>query len=124
MNVEIKKVLDRVREIQTRFQSVVKNQEWVEEARKYADKQGQEVKKLFAGDLSMMKTFLERERKELERFQKQIPGEVKKFRKFLKGQGKELKKLISSVRKAAINTKKTRAGKLGISKKKAASSPV
>src|ERR1051325_1818452 len=80
MNAEIKKVVTRVKEAQVQLQNLVKSQDWIEEARKYAERQGKEVKKLFAPDVEKMKTFLERERKELERFQKQIPGEVKKFR--------------------------------------------
>ena len=35
--------------------------------------------------------FIERERKELERFQKQLPGEVKKIRAFMTEQRRELK---------------------------------
>src|SRR4051812_18339166 len=99
MNAEIKKVVGRVKEAQVQLQSMVKSHDWVEEARKYAERQGKEVKKLFAPDVEKMKTFLERERKELERFQKQIPGEVKKFRKFVDMQKKELEKLLTSVRK-------------------------
>src|SRR3954466_3296426 len=99
MNAEIKKVVSRVKEAQEQLQSMIKTQDWIEEARKYAERQGKEVKKLFAPDVEKMKTFLERERKELERFQKQIPGEVKKFRKFVNLQKKELEKLLSSVRK-------------------------
>ncbi len=99
MNAEIKKVVNRVKEAQNQLQSLIKGQDWVEEARKYAERQGKEVKKLFAPDVEKMKSFLERERKELERFQKQIPGEVKKLKKFLNMQKKEFEKLLVSVRK-------------------------
>jgi hypothetical protein len=99
MNAEIKKVVSKVKDAQTQLQGIVKSHDWVEEARKYAERQGKEVKKLFAPDVEKMKTFLERERKELERFQKQIPGEVKKFKKFVDMQKKEFERLLTSVRK-------------------------
>src|SRR4051794_10404618 len=116
MNSEIKKVVNRVKEAQVQLQTLVKSQDWVEEARKYAERQGKEVKKLFGPDVEKMKTFLERERKELERFQKQIPGEVKKFRKFVDGQKKEFEKLLVQVRslsagKANSGNRKTKAKK-------------
>ena len=115
MNSEIKKVVTRVKEAQVQLQNLVKSHDWIEEARKYAERQGKEVKKLFAPDVEKMKTFLERERKELERFQKQIPGEVKKFRKFVNLQKKEFEKLLTNVRK--MNNQVNAAGKKGKSKK-------
>ncbi len=114
MNAEIKKVVIRVKEAQEQLQTMIKTQDWVEEARKYAERQGKEVKKLFAPDVEKMKSFLERERKELERFQKQIPGEVKKFRKFVNMQKKEFEKLLINVRKMTPTQKNSG---LGSSKK-------
>lgn len=99
MNSEIKKVILRVKEAQAQFQTLIQSQDWVDEARKYAERQGKEVKKLFGPDLEKMKSFLERERKELERFQKQIPSEVKKLKKFVDLQKKEFEKLLTNVRK-------------------------
>lgn len=99
MNSEIKKVVTKVKEAQVQLQSLVKDYDWVGEARKYAERQGKEMKKLFAPDVRKMKDFLERERKELERFQKQIPGEVKKIQKFVNLQKKELEKVLANVRK-------------------------
>jgi hypothetical protein len=108
MNQEVKKVISRVKEAQVQLQSLIKSQDWVEEARKYAERQGKEVKKLFAPDVEKMKSFLERERKELERFQKQIPSEVKKLKKFVNLQKKEFEKLLLNIRKlsASKNNKK------------------
>ena len=60
------------------------------------------MRKLLTADLGKVKTFLERERKDLERFQRQIPGEVKKLRDFVKGQRRELEKLLKNVRSATI----------------------
>jgi hypothetical protein len=97
VNAEIMKVFSRVKDAQSQLQSLVKSHDWVEEARRYAERQGKEVKRLFAPDVEKMKSFLERERKELAKFQKQIPGEVKKFRKFVSGQKKEFEKLLVNV---------------------------
>jgi hypothetical protein len=106
MNGELKKILGRVKEAQGQLQSMLKDKTWVEEARKYAEKQGKEVKKLLDSDVAKVKTFIERERKELEKFQKQIPGEVKKFRKFVDGQRKELEKLLRRVNGVKAGKKK------------------
>jgi antitoxin component HigA of HigAB toxin-antitoxin module len=123
MNAELKKIVSRVKTAQTRLQSMLNNQDWpgyMEEARKYAEKQGTEVKKLLSSDLGKVKTFIERERKELERFQKQIPGEVKKFRKLLMQQRKDLEKMLGSIGTlgATSNGKKRKTGsKKGTAKK-------
>src|SRR5438270_13051313 len=101
MNDTVKKVVSRVKAAQERLQILLKNQDWVEDARKFAEREGKEVRKLLAGDVSRVKTFLERERKELEKIQKQIPGEVKKVRDYVQKQGKELEKLLSNVKKAS-----------------------
>jgi hypothetical protein len=120
VNTEIKKVVGRVKEAQAKLQTLLKGQEWVEDARKYAERQSKEVKKLISADAGKVKTFLERERKELERFQKQIPGEVKKFRTFVLSQRKEFKKLLATVTKGK---KKANGGtKKKASKKAAAAS--
>ncbi len=107
MNSELKKVVSRVKTAQVQLQSLLKNKTWVEDARKYAERQGREVKKLFSADVGKVKNFLEKERKELEKFQKQIPGEVKKLRKFVTTQKKEFEKLLLKVRKTN-GLKKTR----------------
>jgi hypothetical protein len=74
------------------------------------------VKKLLSSDLGKVKSFIERERKELERFQKQIPGEVKKFKKLITQQRKDLEKVLGSL--GALNGKKRKSGsKKGTAKK-------
>ena len=120
MNSEIKKVVNRVKEAQGQLQTLINRQDWVEEARKYAKRQGKEVKKLFAPDVEKMKTFLERERKELERFQKQIPSEVKKLKKFVNLQKKEFERLLLNVRKMSAPGK---GGKSSVAKSKTKKSP-
>jgi len=101
MNTEIKKVVTKVKDAQEKLQKVLKNKSWIEDARKYAERQSHEVKKLLTSDVSKVKAFLERERKELERFQKEVPGEVKKIKALFKAQSKELSKLLVTVRKGA-----------------------
>jgi hypothetical protein len=125
MNADIKKVVSRVKQAQATLQTYLNKQAWVEEARKYAEKQSKEVKKLFSSDLGKVKTFLERERRELEKFQKQLPNEVKKLRTFVKGQRQELQRLLVRVGKvksrAAKSNSKPRTTRSG-SKKASASS--
>ncbi len=99
MNSEIKKIVSRVKDAQIQLQSLLSDKTWIEDARKYAEKQKKEVRKLLRADVGKVLSFLERERKELERFQKQIPGEFKKFRKFVTGQRKEFERLLKSVRR-------------------------
>lgn len=107
VNVDLKKVVNRVKNVQSQLQTFLKDQTWLEEARKYAERQSREVKKLFASDVVKVKTFLGRERKELERFQKQLPQEVAKIRKFVTQQKKEFERLLINVRKGSVGTKKT-----------------
>ena len=97
---EVKKVVERAKKAQSKLQTILKEQDWIEDARKYAEKQGKEVKKLLNTDAAKIKSFLEKERQELERFQKEIPGEVKKLRAFVKTQRKELEKLLKNLRRA------------------------
>ena len=79
VNNEVKKIISRAKKVQGKLQEVLKNQDWVEEAKKYADKQKKEVKKLLNTDTAKLKAFLERERKHLERLQNQLPGEIAKW---------------------------------------------
>ncbi len=119
MNSEIKKVFTRVKAAQAQLQGMIQGQDWIEEARKYAKRQGKEVKKLFGPDVEKMKSFLEKERKELGRFQKQIPGEVKKLKKFVNAQKKEFEKLLGQVRKMSAPAKaKRKTGSAAVKGKK------
>ena len=100
VNGEGKKILEGAKMVQSKLQSALKNQDWIEDARKYAEQQGKEVRKLLAGDVSKVKKFMEKERKELARFQKEIPAEVHKLKKFVTSQRKELEKLLKNLRRA------------------------
>ncbi len=101
MNTELSKVVENLKAAQGRLQSLVKNKGWIDEARKYAEKQGKEVKKLLSADVGKVRTFLETERKELARFQKSLPAEVNKLRKLVVAQRKEFETLLKKVKKAA-----------------------
>ncbi|OFZ17913.1 MAG: hypothetical protein A2X94_12800 [Bdellovibrionales bacterium GWB1_55_8] len=122
VNTELKKIVDQLKSAQVKFQTLLNNQDWVDEARKYAERQGKEVKKLISADVSRVKTFLERERKELEKMQKQIPGEVKKLRQFAKTQKKEFERLLNRIGKTtqAKGSKKKSAPRKKTARKKSA----
>ena len=121
MNTELKKVVDRIKLAQKKMQKIVHEQEWMKEARKYAEKQGVEVKKLFSSDIEKVKAFMERERKELERFQKQIPGEVKKFGNLLNAQRAEFEKIMRNLKKTSASAAKKAGTKASKAKKTATS---
>jgi dsDNA-specific endonuclease/ATPase MutS2 len=122
MNTEINKVVSKVKEAQGQLQNLINSHDWVEEARKYAERQGKEVKKILTSDVSKVKSFLEKERKELERFQKQIPGEVKKLRKFVNTQKKEFEKLLANVVKMNNSSGKKKVKQVKAKVKKATTS--
>ncbi len=121
MNADLKKIVSKVKDAQNRLQLVLDKQDWpgyMDEARKYAEKQGSEVKKLLSSDLGKVRSFIERERKELERFQKQIPGEVKKLRGLVKSQTKDFEKFLNTLRKSGAAAKKSKSKKTTTSTKK------
>ncbi len=118
MNAEVKKMVDRVKTAQSKIQSLVRNPHWLKDARKYAEKQSREVKKLLTADAAKVRSFIETERKNLEKFQKQIPTEVKKLRTLALAQRKELEKLLKSLSQKPSSTKKKAS-----SKKRSASTP-
>jgi hypothetical protein len=105
MEKDIKKVVEKIKTAQSQLQNLLNDKTWIEDARKYANEQGREVKKLVADDVVMVKDFLKREQKELSQFQKKLPGEVAKFQKFVTGQKKELGKLLNSVKRASSGKK-------------------
>jgi hypothetical protein len=116
LNAEVKKVVGQLKTAQKKFQQVINNKNLVEDLRGYAEKQGKELKKLLSADVSKVKTFIERERKELDKLQKQLPGELQKIGKFLGDQRKEFEKVI---KQASRQVAAKKGGKTA-SKKKAA----
>jgi len=120
VNSEIKKVVAAVKDAQSQLQTALKDRSWIDDARKYADRQTKEIKKLITSDMDRVVAFVESERKELERFQRQIPGEVKKLKKFVDSQKKDLEKLLVSLRKGAKTSGKTKGRKAAVRKPAAA----
>jgi DNA mismatch repair ATPase MutS len=104
-----KKILDRVKKARSQLEILLKDRTWIDEAKKVAEKQGKEVKKIIDSDVAKLRGFLEKERSELEKLQAQIPGEVARIKKFVSGQKKELSKLLTTVKKRA-NQKKAPGG--------------
>jgi hypothetical protein len=119
MNSEVKKIVRSAKDAQKKLQTILKKQDWMEDARQYAEQQGKEVKKLFSGDVEKVKKFLEKERTSLDRFQKDLPGEVKKLKSFMNGQKKDLEKLLKNLRRAS-KTGKLKTKKRSTSKKSSA----
>ncbi len=105
-----KKILDRVKSARTQLENLLKDRSWIGDAKKVAEKQGKEVKKIIDTDVAKLRVFLEKERKELEKLQAQIPGEVARIKHFVDGQKKELSKLLKTVKAKAKTQKKSAAG--------------
>lgn len=115
---EVKKAIARLKNVQEQVHDLITDPSWVDDARKYAERQSKEIKKLIRSDADKVKKFVVRERKELEKFQKQIPGEVAKLKKYLVSQRKEFEKLLKQVTKASKSSqKKSRSGKTGARRK-------
>lgn len=127
VNSEIQKIINKTKDAQAKIQVILKDQSWMVEAKKFAESQKKEVHKLLASDVTKVKTFLERERKELEKFQAQIPGEVKKLKSLIQKQRTEFEKLIHNLKQAAqakpTPTKKKATAKKRATKKAVTSAP-
>lgn len=121
MKSEMKNVVNRVKSAQSRLQDLLSSQDWRDEARKYAEKQSKELKKLITADAGHLLQFIERQRNELERFQRQLPSEIRKLRTFIGGQRKELEKILANLRKMS-GAKKPARRKGGARKKTASAS--
>jgi hypothetical protein len=90
---DMKRWLEKVKSAQQQLNSLIKDN-WMDEARKFAERQGKEVRKLIQSDLHRVRSFVERERRDLEKLQKQIPGELNRWKKVLESQKKELSQLL------------------------------
>lgn len=99
VNADVKKIVSQVKTAQAQLERLMKDRTWVEEVRKYAEKQKGDVRRLLQADAQKVKAFLERERKTLEKFQKEIPGELNKLAKLVQGQRKEFTGLLNRIRK-------------------------
>ncbi len=115
---EMKNWIEKMKAAQKQLNSLVKDN-WVNEAKRFAERQSKEVRKLIQTDITKVRTFVEREKKDLEKLQKQIPGELNKWKKVLETQKKELTGLLGKAQKAAgrksgskkaVKTKSKKAG--------------
>ncbi len=115
---ELHKVLGKVKNAQNKLHEVLSHQPVLDEARKYAKHQSKEVKKLFAGDVTKILQFVEKEKKQLERLSGSLPEEIKKVKAFVSAQKKELTALLKSMRtlKPAKKAKK-KSSKKSVTKK-------
>jgi hypothetical protein len=118
-SAEVKKVIGRLKTARSQFEQLVKTQGWLDEARRFAEKQQKEVKKLLATDLGRVRTFIEKEKKELNHWQKRFPAEVKKVRKFVSVQRKDLEKMLKGLRKAKKAAPRKAASRKAASRKSA-----
>lgn len=108
--IDVQKIIGRLKEARTQIETLIKDRSWMEEAKKVAEKQGQEMKKILDGDVAKLKAFLEKEKKELEKLQASIPGEVEKLKKFVDAQKQELTKLLGTVKSKAETRAKSAKG--------------
>ncbi len=105
---ELKRVVSKVKSVHSKLVTKINDQSWIDDARKYAEKHKAEVRKVInAENIAKVKTFIDKEKKELERLQKQIPSEIKKLRSYVNSQRKEVEKLLRRV-KAGKGLRKTK----------------
>ena len=112
---EIKQWVEKMKTAQQQLNTLLKDN-WMDEARRFAQKQGKEVRKLIETDIEKVKSFVERERQDLERLQKQIPAELNRWKKALDTQKKEFSQFLGrgskpkkKARKATTKKKSTKA---------------
>lgn len=101
LNEEMRKLVSQLRSAQDRFQSAVKNGSVLEEARKVAERQKKDVRKLLGKDFDRVMNFIEKERKELDRLQKRLPGEVAKLKKYVQNSRQEFERILKRAKKTA-----------------------
>ncbi len=108
LELELKKVVRQIKKTQGHIQDLLKEKQWLEEARKYAESQGKEVKRILRTDLGKVKTFVAKERadiaefqKRFNRMQKDLPGELGKLKRYMRTQRAEAERFVRRLRKAA-----------------------
>jgi len=80
---------------------MINRKELLKEAQNFADRQRREFKKIIKTDAARLKTYLEKERREIQKLQTRLPGEIKKIRQYAETQRRELDKLIKKVKTAS-----------------------
>jgi len=110
---EIKQWVEKMKTAQQQLNTLLKDN-WMDEARRFAQKQGKEVRKLIETDIEKVKSFVERERQDLERLQKQIPTELNRWKKALDSQKKELTQFLGRGSKPKKKTRKATSKKKSV----------
>ena len=104
---EIKRWIEKMKAAQQQINYLVKDN-WVDEAKRFAERQSKEVRKLIQTDIQKVRAFVERERKDLERLQQQIPAELNRWKKVLETQKKEFVHLLGKTPQAKTRKKSKR----------------
>src|SRR5689334_8001530 len=102
VNQEVGNLMKQLKMAQKQVQEMLKTKDIVNQAKKYANTQSAEVRKVLASDAKVVKAFLEKEKCELSEFQKQINTDVKKLSAFVLSQRKDFEKLIRDLSKKKV----------------------
>jgi hypothetical protein len=118
--IDLSKFKDVVGQLKSKQEQLkgLMNKETLREARKYAETSSQELKKHIQNmDVKKVRAYIEKEAKEIQKLQKQIPNELVKFSKFVDTQRKEFEKILKSVN--ALEAAEFIGQKVGLTKKPA-----
>ena len=122
-NKEVQKLVKQLKKAKSNFQAYIQKNDILDDAKKYADKQGKELKKILKSDANKVKAFIEKEKATLDQFSKQLPNEVEKLKKFILSQRTELEKALNTIKKNATGKAtvlKTKTAKKSSKKKSSA----
>ncbi len=123
----VNEAMSKLAEAKGRFQTFVDKNTAI--AKKYADKGQSEIKTRLTDDFAKIQKLIDKERKDLEALQRQIPKEMNKLSKFLVKQTKEVQKVLTTLstkngtitRSASAKKSTARKGKVATRAPKAAS---
>lgn len=122
--IDLKAIVSKAKGAQKKIQAVLNNQAWLDEARLLAERQKKELSKLISGDVTKVKSFVEQERKALEKLQKEIPSDLTRYKTFFSTQKAEYQKLLKSLTQVQAQAKsEAKTGVAKASKKTARKSP-
>jgi hypothetical protein len=113
---KFKDVVGQLKTKQKQLQHLV-SKDTLKEAKKYAETSSKELKNMLKNntDVKKVKSFIEKEAKEIHKLQKAIPTELAKFSKFVETQKKEFEKILKSVH--ALDAAEFIQEKVGLRKK-------
>jgi archaellum component FlaC len=120
MKADMKRWVEKFKGAQKQINALVKDN-WVDEAKRFAERQGKEVRKLIEADLHKVKTFVEREKRDLEKLQEQIPAELNRWKKLLESQKQDLSSLLGRAGDLAQAQKRSKKKRTASVKRKPAS---